>query len=217
MVSEPSAPGWYPDPQDGRRLRWWSGRAWTDRWQDRQPPQAPAPEPSRRLPTRGAAAVPGDDTPIPLDLSGGPRSGSPRPSSGVAAGPYGAPVSLVDAVVDGFRRMFAWRGRSSRGAFWWLWLLGVVVSITSGAWDAYVLARFPDWIELPYFDPTIPAYIDVIALLLIPVSIAVSIAIVGAGVRRMHDVGRSGWFILVPFYNFYLAVQPSQSLQNRWG
>lgn len=28
-------------------------------------------------------------------------------------------------------------------------------------------------------------------------------------VRRMHDVGKSGWFVLIPLYNFYLFVQPS--------
>ena len=32
---------------------------------------------------------------------------------------------------------------------------------------------------------------------------------IAAGIRRMHDVGKSGWFILVPFYNFYLFVQPA--------
>jgi uncharacterized membrane protein YhaH (DUF805 family) len=25
----------------------------------------------------------------------------------------------------------------------------------------------------------------------------------------MHDVGKSGWFLLVPLYNFYLLIQPS--------
>jgi uncharacterized membrane protein YhaH (DUF805 family) len=25
----------------------------------------------------------------------------------------------------------------------------------------------------------------------------------------MHDVGKSGWFILIPLYNLYLFVQPS--------
>ena len=39
-------------------------------------------------------------------------------------------------------------------------------------------------------------------LLLVPSMIAVQ-------VRRMHDVGKSGWFILIPVYNFYLFVQPS--------
>ena len=32
---------------------------------------------------------------------------------------------------------------------------------------------------------------------------------IAVGIRRMHDVGKSGWFILVPFYNFYLFVQPA--------
>jgi uncharacterized membrane protein YhaH (DUF805 family) len=32
---------------------------------------------------------------------------------------------------------------------------------------------------------------------------------IAVGIRRMHDVGKSGWFVLVPLYNFYLFVQPS--------
>ena len=32
---------------------------------------------------------------------------------------------------------------------------------------------------------------------------------VAVGVRRMHDVGKSGWFILVPLYNLFLYVQPA--------
>ena len=39
-------------------------------------------------------------------------------------------------------------------------------------------------------------------LLLVPSTIALQ-------VRRMHDVGKSGWFILIPLYNLYLFVQPS--------
>jgi uncharacterized membrane protein YhaH (DUF805 family) len=30
-----------------------------------------------------------------------------------------------------------------------------------------------------------------------------------AATRRMHDVGKSGWWQLVPFYSLYLCVQPS--------
>jgi uncharacterized membrane protein YhaH (DUF805 family) len=29
------------------------------------------------------------------------------------------------------------------------------------------------------------------------------------GVRRMHDVGKSGWFLLVPIYNIVLLCSPS--------
>ena len=37
------------------------------------------------------------------------------------------------------------------------------------------------------------------------------------GVRRMHDTDRSGWFILVPFYNFYLGCCDGTVGDNRFG
>lgn len=42
--------------------------------------------------------------------------------------------------------------------------------------------------------------------------------LMAVGVRRMHDVGKSGWFFLVPLYNIYLLVQPpfEQGRIPRW-
>ena len=40
---------------------------------------------------------------------------------------------------------------------------------------------------------------------------------VAVGVRRMHDVGKSGWFVLIPFYNFILAVTEGEKGQNQYG
>lgn len=37
------------------------------------------------------------------------------------------------------------------------------------------------------------------------------------GCRRMHDLGRSGWWQLVPIYNVYLACQPGDPGMNGWG
>jgi hypothetical protein len=34
----PPAPGWYPDPEGGTRLRWWHGTDWSDRY--RPPPSS---------------------------------------------------------------------------------------------------------------------------------------------------------------------------------
>jgi hypothetical protein len=33
----------------------------------------------------------------------------------------------------------------------------------------------------------------------------------------MHDVDKSGWFILIPIYNFVLAVTPGTVGSNRFG
>lgn len=32
---------------------------------------------------------------------------------------------------------------------------------------------------------------------------------ISCAVRRMHDAGKSGWFMIVPFYNLILALTPS--------
>jgi uncharacterized membrane protein YhaH (DUF805 family) len=38
-----------------------------------------------------------------------------------------------------------------------------------------------------------------------------------AGVRRIHDVGKSGWFVLVPIYNLILYLTPSNNNENIYG
>ena len=48
-------------------------------------------------------------------------------------------------------------------------------------------------------------------------SLAVAIPSIAVGIRRMHDVGKSGWFLLVPIYNFILLVTVSKSGDNQYG
>lgn len=38
-----------------------------------------------------------------------------------------------------------------------------------------------------------------------------------AAVRRLHDTGHSGWWVLVPIYNLVLAVSPTEAGSNKWG
>ena len=40
---------------------------------------------------------------------------------------------------------------------------------------------------------------------------------IAVGVRRMHDVDKSGWFILIPIYNLILAVTPGVVGPNEYG
>lgn len=48
-------------------------------------------------------------------------------------------------------------------------------------------------------------------------ALGVLIPSIAVGVRRMHDVGKSGWFIIVPFYNLYLACTEGEHLDNQYG
>ena len=47
--------------------------------------------------------------------------------------------------------------------------------------------------------------------------LAVLLPSIAVGVRRMHDVGKSGWFLLIPIYNFILAVTEGEKGENKYG
>lgn len=55
------------------------------------------------------------------------------------------------------------------------------------------------------------------SILLIPVFIALYWALLAQAVKRSHDVGNSGWYILIPFYTLYLFFANSQYGPNPYG
>jgi uncharacterized membrane protein YhaH (DUF805 family) len=48
-------------------------------------------------------------------------------------------------------------------------------------------------------------------------SFAVSIFLFIQGVKRMHDVGSSGWCLLIPFYGFVLLLSDGTPGPNEYG
>lgn len=48
-------------------------------------------------------------------------------------------------------------------------------------------------------------------------SLAVFIPSIAVGIRRMHDVDKSGWFLLIPIYNLVLACTAGSTGENRFG
>lgn len=40
---------------------------------------------------------------------------------------------------------------------------------------------------------------------------------IAVGVRRMHDVGKSGWYLLIPIYNLILACTEGENGKNQYG
>jgi uncharacterized membrane protein YhaH (DUF805 family) len=48
-------------------------------------------------------------------------------------------------------------------------------------------------------------------------SLAVLLPSIAVGIRRMHDVGKSGWFILIPIYNLILACTEGTKGENEYG
>lgn len=48
-------------------------------------------------------------------------------------------------------------------------------------------------------------------------SAMLAIAMIAVSVRRMHDVGKSGWFCLIPIYNLILALTAGDVGPNQYG
>ena len=48
-------------------------------------------------------------------------------------------------------------------------------------------------------------------------SLAVLVPTIAAGVRRLHDTGRSGWWLLVPILNLVYLIEDSQQGSNQFG
>lgn len=89
-------PGWYPDPRDPTRSRWWDGSSWTGHLHDGDPgDQAPAPALS--LAPSGPRMPGPDDPPAPNPRPHGPRG---LISSGRLAGaPPARPVRTLSALL----------------------------------------------------------------------------------------------------------------------
>lgn len=53
--------------------------------------------------------------------------------------------------------------------------------------------------------------------LLILINLAILVPTVAVAIRRMHDVGKSGWYMLIPVYNLILACTEGTSEGNPYG
>lgn len=94
-------------------------------------------------------------------------------------------MSFVDAVRDGFVRVIDFNGRSSRSAYWWFYLFYVLGYI------AVVL------VDRAIFSEPILTAIYQLGMLIPHLSLQV---------RRLHDINRSGWWILIALTGVGLLV-----------
>ncbi|MCK7591462.1 DUF805 domain-containing protein [Subsaxibacter sp. CAU 1640] len=93
-------------------------------------------------------------------------------------------------------------GRARRQEYWMFFLFNTIF-IYAGI---FLLGMVAVAIESPFI--LFLAYIYMFGVM-IP-SLAV-------GVRRMHDVGKSGWYLLIPIYSFILAVTEGERRANQYG
>jgi uncharacterized membrane protein YhaH (DUF805 family) len=95
---------------------------------------------------------------------------------------------MIDSIRYSLQNYANFSGRATRKEFWSFYLFFIVSAIIGGFIDGLMGTDFVG---------------NVIGIALLVPYIAVAI-------RRMHDVNKSGWFILVPIYNLVLFLTASK-------
>ena len=104
---------------------------------------------------------------------------------------YQRQVSFKEAVVRALQQNYCnFSGRASRSEFWWFYLFSCIVS-----WIvSLVVGIVSDW---NINSLNIGSWIVILALLL---------PSLGLSVRRLHDIGKSGWWWFISFIPLVGAI-----------
>ena len=97
--------------------------------------------------------------------------------------------------VEVLKKYADFKGRARRSEFWYFTLLSAIISI--------ILIVITDHSEFSIVEKIY--------------RLAVIIPSLAVGVRRMHDVNKSGWYYLIPFYNLILAFTNGTDGPNDYG
>lgn len=100
------------------------------------------------------------------------------------------------------------RGRARRAEYWYFALATFVFGLVFSL--AFMLLGLFAGFSLNTVNHGLDMATLIIQLGLLVPSIAV-------GVRRLHDSNKSGWWLLVPFYNLYLLIRRGTEGENFYG
>ena len=102
-------------------------------------------------------------------------------------------MNMGQAISTCFSKYADFSGRATRSEYWYFYLFYVIVLVAVTLIDPTSNGLLTNLVPLPFIIP-----------------------LLSAAVRRMHDVGKSGWFLLIPVYGFILAVTGSTG-DNQYG
>ena len=108
-------------------------------------------------------------------------------------------------IIENYKYVFinyvTFEGRAKRSEYWYFFLANIIVSMFIG---------FIDGMFGISTEPEQSILVDIYSIVIFIPSIAV-------GIRRLHDSDKSGWWLLLPFYNLYLLIRKGTIGPNRFG
>ena len=111
-------------------------------------------------------------------------------------------MSFTEAISDAFSKYVTFTGRSSRSAYWWFYLFGLIVVLAALIID-YLIGTYP----IIYVVATLALLLPNLAVL----------------VRRLHDSGHSAWWLLIALVPLVGAIVllvftiQGSAPPNQWG
>ncbi len=114
-------------------------------------------------------------------------------------------------------KYFQFEGRAPRREYWFFVLFSVIIGLVLGLIDGILGTG----LTLGTDPMGRPIQVGILGILF---NLALFIPSIAIGVRRMHDIGKSGWWLLIPlvpiigiFILLYFLVVPSQEDDNEYG
>jgi len=117
-------------------------------------------------------------------------------------------MSFTDSIKSVFTNYVGFEGRATRSEYWWFFLFSMLAYLGLGFVDAALFGwelEDPTWFSLLF-------------------QLAVFLPTLAVGVRRLHDSGKSGWYILcglIPCVGIILLLvwfcEDGEAIPNAYG
>ena len=116
-------------------------------------------------------------------------------------------MNLITATKSCLSKFAVFNGRASRSEYWYFILAIFLFSFVASFALAIVMGSSASKDQVASASHTLSLIINLV-ILLPSWSVAT---------RRIHDSGKSGWFILIPIYGFILLFFKSEPQDNKYG
>lgn len=98
-------------------------------------------------------------------------------------------MKWLDDYFQGWQRCMDYQGRATRSAFWWFLSINLLITVLLG----YAVLVFAETFGIRQAD----AWAATLQTLFV---VPCGMALLALGIRRMHDINRSGWWFSLVFF-----------------
>lgn len=95
---------------------------------------------------------------------------------------------MIASIKNSLGKFVDFNGKATRSEFWYLYLFYILAVFVAALLDEFLGISVLYWVTV----------------------LALAIPVISCNVRRNHEVGKSGWFMLVPIYGVYLLFKKGQ-------